>query len=191
MSPTSRLGVLVLLMGPLCLSPEVLHGVLLGRVVPTHCFLSLAPYSALSTLGKRSWESWGQGGVREWWPSIVTPINSMHLGPKILQIFLQVIALQSLEGTGIHLHCFGMEDHLNGHKVRKNFREGSLIRTHAWCWGRSPAVLKLAFLEKKKYIFVQFSSDQSCPTLCDPMDCSTPGFPVHHQLLEFTQTHAH
>ena len=28
-----------------------------------------------------------------------------------------------------------------------------------------------------------------CPTLCDPMDCNTPGFPVHHQLLELTQTH--
>ena len=39
---------------------------------------------------------------------------------------------------------------------------------------------------------VPFSSvTQSCPTLCDPMDCSTPGFPVHHQLLEFTQTHFH
>ena len=38
----------------------------------------------------------------------------------------------------------------------------------------------------------QFSSvTQSCPTLCDPMDCSTPGLPVHHQLPEFTQTHAH
>ena len=37
---------------------------------------------------------------------------------------------------------------------------------------------------------VQFSSvAQSCPTLCDPIDCSTPGLPVHHQLLEFTQTH--
>ena len=32
---------------------------------------------------------------------------------------------------------------------------------------------------------------QSCPTLCSPMDCSTPGLPVHHQLLEFTQTHVH
>ena len=32
---------------------------------------------------------------------------------------------------------------------------------------------------------------QSCPTLCDPMDCSTPGFPVHHQLLELTQIHIH
>ena len=39
---------------------------------------------------------------------------------------------------------------------------------------------------------LQFSSvAQSCPTLCDPMDCSTPGFPVHHQLPEFTQTHVH
>ena len=39
---------------------------------------------------------------------------------------------------------------------------------------------------------VQFSSvTQSCPTLCDPMNCSTPGLPVHHQLPEFTQTHVH
>ena len=36
----------------------------------------------------------------------------------------------------------------------------------------------------------QFSSvAQSCPTLCDPMNCSTPGLLVHHQLPEFTQTH--
>ena len=39
---------------------------------------------------------------------------------------------------------------------------------------------------------VQFSSvAQSCPTLCDPMNCSTPALPVHHQLPEFTQTHVH
>ena len=39
-------------------------------------------------------------------------------------------------------------------------------------------------------ISVQFSSVvQSCPTLCDPMNRSTPGLPVHHQLPEFTQTH--
>ena len=39
---------------------------------------------------------------------------------------------------------------------------------------------------------VQFSSfAQLCPTLCDPVNRSTPGFPVHHQLPEFTQTHIH
>ena len=39
---------------------------------------------------------------------------------------------------------------------------------------------------------LQFSSvTQSCPTLCNPMNCSTQGFPVHHQLPEFTQTQVH
>ena len=39
---------------------------------------------------------------------------------------------------------------------------------------------------------MQFSSvAQSCLTLCNPMDCSTPGFPVHHQLPEHAQTHVH
>ena len=39
---------------------------------------------------------------------------------------------------------------------------------------------------------VQFTSvAQSCLTLCNSMDCSMPGLPVHHQLLEFTQTHVH
>ena len=38
---------------------------------------------------------------------------------------------------------------------------------------------------------VKVSVAQSCLTLCNPMDCSTPGFPVHHQLPELTQTHVH
>ena len=42
------------------------------------------------------------------------------------------------------------------------------------------------------YESVQFSLvAQSCPTLCDAMDCSMPGFPVHHQLPEFNQTRVH
>ena len=42
------------------------------------------------------------------------------------------------------------------------------------------------------HVTVQFSSvAQSCLTLGDPVECSTPGLPVHHQLLEFTQTHVH
>ena len=41
-------------------------------------------------------------------------------------------------------------------------------------------------------VSVQFNSvAQLCPTLCNPMDCSTPGLPVHHQLPEFTSTHVH
>ena len=43
---------------------------------------------------------------------------------------------------------------------------------------------------KQTFTCVQFSSvPQLCPTLCDPMNCSSPGLPVHHHLPEFTQTH--
>ena len=48
------------------------------------------------------------------------------------------------------------------------------------------------FIFKVFHVSVQFSSvTQLCPTLCDPMNRSTPGLPVHHQLSEFTQTHIH
>ena len=52
---------------------------------------------------------------------------------------------------------------------------------------------KSGFPWKKKKVYIsQFSSVvKSRPTLCDPMDCSMPGFPVHHQFLELAQTHVH
>ena len=65
-------------------------------------------------------------------------------------------------------------------------------------WVLAPSLVRYTILDellnfaKHKFLHhsVQFSSvAQSCPTLCDPMNCSTPGLPVHHQLLEFTQTH--
>ena len=44
----------------------------------------------------------------------------------------------------------------------------------------------------RSFSSVQFSSvTRSCPTLCDPMNRSTPGLPIHHHLPEFTQTHVH
>ena len=59
------------------------------------------------------------------------------------------------------------------------------------CFSVSVYFLLLLFF-LKPLSSVQFSSvAQSCPTLCDPMNRSTPGLPVHHQLREFTQTHVH
>ena len=64
-------------------------------------------------------------------------------------------------------------------------------RLMSWVKGEGKSI----DLEKEvrfEFISSQFSSvSQSCPTLCDPMNCSTPGLPVHHKLPEFTQTHAH
>ena len=61
-------------------------------------------------------------------------------------------------------------------------------------WG-VPRSLVLASVSKRVMYFlnsVQFSSvTQSCLTPCNPLDCSKPGLPVHHQLLEFTQTYVH
>ena len=55
-----------------------------------------------------------------------------------------------------------------------------MLKNFKWC------LLYLMLLK------AQFSSvAQSCPTLCDPMNRSTPGLPVHHQLPEFTKTHVH
>ena len=46
-------------------------------------------------------------------------------------------------------------------------------------------------LQGQQLVLVNSSVVQSCPTLCNPMDCSMPGFPVHRQLLVFTQAHVH
>ena len=61
--------------------------------------------------------------------------------------------------------------------------ESNLPWSHAWT---------LHFPTGRFTVLVLFSSvTPSCLTLCDPMDCSTPGLPVHHQLLELAQTHVH
>ena len=74
----------------------------------------------------------------------------------------------------------------------------SLIRQFRWkCYRQHErSLIKVRDAEvRQKHIHlssVQFSSvAQSCPTLCDPMNRSMPGLPVHHQLPEFTQTHIH
>ena len=62
---------------------------------------------------------------------------------------------------------------------------------YLWCALQTFIELDI-FLFNSLIYFVQFSSvAQLCPTLCDPMNRSTPGLPVHHHLLEFTQTHIH
>ena len=68
------------------------------------------------------------------------------------------------------------------------FNESEFI--HDDVWYRLNTSKKIQKEEQRRS--VQLSSvAQSCPTLCNPMNRSTPGLPVHHQLLEFTQTHVH
>ena len=68
--------------------------------------------------------------------------------------------------------------------IARTWKQPKCPSTEEW-------IKKIWYMYAMQYT-VQFSSViQSCPTLCNPMNRSTLGFRVHHQLLEFTQTHAH
>jgi len=83
--------------------------------------------------------------------------------------------------------------------VDKYFFAIGLFQCTAQCVARTSeytffrqAVRALRLLTVEVAPSAQFSSvAQSCPTLCDPLDCHMLGLPVHHQLPEFTQTHVH
>ena len=79
------------------------------------------------------------------------------------------------------------------HSLVDKERETPLIREKAnKVRNKEKLLLHATEFQLLKIVSVQFSSvAQSCPTLCDPINHSTPGLSVHHQLPEFTQTHAH
>ena len=78
---------------------------------------------------------------------------------------------------GISINVCGVNTQLLGLSMVCRCAQDFLGRRHDWIvWGLVPEFNSVA---------------QSCPTLCNPMDCGTPGFPVHHQLPELTQTHVH
>ena len=77
------------------------------------------------------------------------------------------VKLTSLQHTKLHYHWYW---------YRHSFFNKSKCSWYSDHWISSQSVSSVT---------------QSCLTLCDPMNCSTPGLPVHHQLPEFTQTHAH
>ena len=83
---------------------------------------------------------------------------------------------------------------------KKQNAKQSVIADSSWLAWQPTARPQCSYLNMDNFIEFQhqifcsllFSSiAQSCPTLCNPMDCSMPGFPVHHQLPELTKTHVH
>ena len=97
----------------------------------------------------------------------------------------------SVNDTNI-LKVYGHDHtHTHTHKLqRTNVLKSNSYSDLVWLmlYFLAPSKLNLVYSS----LSVQFSSvAQLCPTLCDPMNRSTPGLPVHHQLPEFTQTHVH
>ena len=71
-------------------------------------------------------------------------------------------------------------------------KKNELPFSTTWWNLKNPIQYSVAKNNSKYIRYTQFSSvTQLYPILCDPMNCSTPGLSVHHQLLEFTQTHVH
>ena len=97
-----------------------------------------------------------------------------------IQVIPPVMPFSNQTGTS----WYGISHkHTRTHKEREKWNLSILSLT----------IILLSLAIRKLFTWLtQFSSvAQLCPTLCDPMNCSTPGLPVHHQLPEFTQTHVH
>ena len=75
------------------------------------------------------------------------------------------------------------------HKRPQNSQ--STLEEEEWSWRSQPPDFRLYYKATVIKTVSVSSVGQSCLTLCDPMNCSMPGLPVHHQLLEVTQTHVH
>ena len=88
-------------------------------------------------------------------------------------------------------------EHLTRSCCSRKFELRSAKSQHHWyvylmlSWARDCWAMCKSSASKRSLWKKLFSVTQSCPTLCDPTDCSTPGLPVHHQLPELTQTHVH
>ena len=94
--------------------------------------------------------------------------------------------------TQCHFYCFLLDE--ESQRASPETRWKDIDPSLDEMSGKEQAAIfnSLYFLLSVQISSVQFSSvAQSCPTLCNPMNCSTPGLPVHHQLPEFTQTHIH
>ena len=90
----------------------------------------------------------------------------------------------------------GAQPHVNG--IRRALQHRGLPREMRFCHlpemnttCTQLPLFEVSLVRLELIMFCCCSVAQSCPTLCDPMDCSMPGFPVVHYLPEFAQTHVH
>ena len=131
-------------------------------------------------------------------------VRSMNQGKlevvkqEMARVNVDILGISQLKWTG--MGEFNSDDHYiydyrqeslrrNGVAIMVNKRVQNAV---LGCNLKSKRMISVRFQGKKFNITVQFSSvAQSCPTLCDPMNRSMPGLPVHHHLPQFTQTHVH
>ena len=111
--------------------------------------------------------------------------TSPQVGSSMSAFFcLSILSIKACTHTHIH-------DHIHAHSHVYTHTHSHTL-THSYTHVRTHNSYRFTCTHAHAHCSVQFSSGaQSCPTLCDPMNCSTPVLPVHHQPPEFTQTHVH
>ena len=122
-------------------------------------------------------------------------LKSHILNDAIYMAFLK----QKLEGLGVRSVVANSWGQKRGWLQRGYTDYETDYENHfvSWLWWWTQKIYSCLTIHRpahpwKDYFTVRFSwVAQSCPTLCNPMNRSTPGLPVHHQLLEFTQTRVH
>ena len=129
----------------------------------------------------------------------MSPLWKRNLQPLIISHGVEPSSHSQswLQGNAVLFLPRGEDSDFNGppaasatfFNVKANTLSENCFRFHLLLLG-DLSVIQFSLLQFCRH--VQFSSvAQSCPTLCDPMDYSMPGLSVHHQLLDFTQTHVH
>ena len=124
-------------------------------------------------------------------------ISSPKLYPFFLHFILNITWKLSSHKCHTFSKCFCLPSYLETYIQNSRFRLNISpwkIQISLW-WRRltmHPCVFMQLFIFLHHNLSLQFTSvAQSCPTLCDPMDCNTPGLNVHHKLPELAQTHVH
>ena len=136
-------------------------------------------------------QCWDQVVVHRLWPAVPW----LGAPTQCLPAPCRYLVLEHVSGGELFDYLV-KKGRLTPKEARKFFRQiiSALDFCHShsiWCVPRPPVALPPPGAPLPLQA-PQFSSvTQSCPTLGDPMDYSTPGLPVHHQLLEITQTHVH
>ena len=121
-----------------------------------------------------------------WFPLGLTGLISLQ-SKRLLRVF----------SSTIQKHQFFLAQSSLWSRSHTHTWLASLLAKWCLCFFNTLSRLVIALrcnckIQPADFSSVQFSSvAQSCPTLCDPINCSTPRLPVHHHLPEFTQTHVH
>ena len=123
--------------------------------------------------GSRLFRSFGC--TVQWYNFCLLMVNWLHYNSVATEVHPENITWQDLNLQNIYKDLSLLHKELLMHLVW--FAKSEFIHS----------VLRIHLLNNVRHS----SAAQSCPTVCDPMDYSTPGFPVHHQLPELTQIHVH